>query len=58
RLIGKHDRIRTAPAFAELSKESWNGGPLRKVGAWIFRDWRFVQRYYRTAFRQILEKNA
>jgi hypothetical protein len=44
--------------FAELSAKSWDGGVTRKVGAWIFRDWRFVQRYYRKSFRQILDKPA
>ena len=42
--------------FAELSRRDWNSQGLRKVGAWMFRDWRFVQRYYRRAFRAILDK--
>jgi len=44
--------------FAELSAKSWDGGAARKVGAWIFRDWRFVQRYYRKSFRQVLDRPA
>lgn len=43
--------------FADLSAKSWDGGEARKVGAWIFRDWRFVQRYYRKSFRQIIDKH-
>jgi hypothetical protein len=44
--------------FAELSTKSWDGQAPRKIGAWIFRDWRFVQRYYRRAFQQILDEHA
>lgn len=41
--------------FTELSEKSWDGAEPRKIGAWVFRDWRFVQRYYRKSFQQILE---
>jgi hypothetical protein len=41
--------------FAELSTKNWGVGEPRRVGAWIFRDWRFVQRYYRKSFRQVAE---
>jgi len=43
--------------FATLSTTSWDDREPRKIGAWIFRDWRFVQRYYRQAFQQILAKH-
>ncbi|WP_437568719.1 hypothetical protein [Sorangium sp. So ce542] len=41
--------------FEDLSTKRWDDGAPRKIEAWIFRDWRFVQRYYRKAFRQILD---
>lgn len=43
--------------FEELSKNNWNGTTPRKVAALIFKDWHFVQKYYRNPFKQILEKH-
>lgn len=43
--------------FKSLSEKSWDSRPPRKIGAWFFRDWLSVQRYYRKAFRQILKEH-
>lgn len=40
----------------ELSKLNWNGGNTRLAEAWIFKDWQFLQKYYRESFQKILEK--
>lgn len=42
--------------FEEFSNTKWDGVKTRKVAAWIFKDWHFVQKYYRSSFKQILEK--
>lgn len=41
----------------ELSEFRWNDGTSRRVEAWIFKDWHFLQKYYRQSFHDILEKH-
>lgn len=34
----------------------WENGTTRHIEAWIFKDWHFVQKYYRESFQKILDK--